>query len=82
MYFVRTFGEIVDQAWVPGKATYAFEGGQQFENLPVLRRRGRQKDKGYKYMVTAAIPFLFFIKIWSVLKTPLLPLSPPLVVQM
>ncbi|XP_060771322.1 histone-lysine N-methyltransferase, H3 lysine-36 specific isoform X2 [Neoarius graeffei] len=51
MYFVRTFGEIVDQAWVSGKATYAFEGGQQFDKLPVLRRRGRQRDKGYKYMV-------------------------------
>lgn len=60
MYFVRTFGEIVDQAWVSGKATYAFEGGQQFEKLPVLRRRGRQKDQGYKYMVMSAIPFLLF----------------------
>ncbi|XP_046714681.1 histone-lysine N-methyltransferase, H3 lysine-36 specific [Silurus meridionalis] len=43
MYFVRTFGEIVDQAWVSAKATCAFEGGQQFEKLPVLRRRGRDK---------------------------------------
>lgn len=60
MYFVRTFGEIVDQAWVSGKATYAFEGGQQFEKLPVLRRRGRQKDKGYKYMVMSAIPCLSY----------------------
>ncbi|KAB5565367.1 hypothetical protein PHYPO_G00240510 [Pangasianodon hypophthalmus] len=51
MYFVRTFGEIVDQAWVSGKSTYAFEGGQQFEKLPVLRRQGRQRDKGYKCMV-------------------------------
>ncbi|KAK3526082.1 hypothetical protein QTP70_014657 [Hemibagrus guttatus] len=47
MYFVRTFGEIVDHAWVSGQSTYAFEGGQQFEKLPMVRRRGRQKDKGY-----------------------------------
>ncbi|TSP90471.1 Histone-lysine N-methyltransferase, H3 lysine-36 and H4 lysine-20 specific [Bagarius yarrelli] len=47
MYFVRTFGEIVDQAWVSGNSTYAFEGGQQFEKLPMIRRRGRQKDKSY-----------------------------------
>ncbi|XP_062842786.1 histone-lysine N-methyltransferase, H3 lysine-36 specific isoform X2 [Trichomycterus rosablanca] len=51
MYFVRTFGEIVDQAWVAGKATFAFEGGDQFDMLPVLRRRGRQREKGYKYTV-------------------------------
>ncbi|XP_053334327.1 histone-lysine N-methyltransferase, H3 lysine-36 specific [Clarias gariepinus] len=55
MYFVRTFGEIVDQAWVPGKATFAFEGGQQFEKLPVLRRRGRQKDMSYKYIIPKRI---------------------------
>uniref|UniRef100_A0AAY4BSN1 Histone-lysine N-methyltransferase, H3 lysine-36 specific n=1 Tax=Denticeps clupeoides TaxID=299321 RepID=A0AAY4BSN1_9TELE len=48
---VTTFGKIVDHAWVPGKATYPFEGGHQFESLPVLRRRGRQKEKDYKYTV-------------------------------
>lgn len=72
MYFVRTFGEIEDKAWVSGKATYAFEGGQQFEKLPAPRRQGRQKDKGYKYMVTSAIPFQFFyhfIKICKKLKS-------------
>ncbi|XP_052430657.1 histone-lysine N-methyltransferase, H3 lysine-36 specific isoform X2 [Carassius gibelio] len=51
LYFVRMFGEIVDQAWVPAKATFPFDGGHQFEKLPVLRRRGRQKDKDYKYTV-------------------------------
>ncbi len=51
LYFVRMFGEIIDQAWVPAKATFPFEGGHQFEKLPVLRRRGRQKDKDYKYTV-------------------------------
>ncbi|ROL50219.1 Histone-lysine N-methyltransferase, H3 lysine-36 and H4 lysine-20 specific, partial [Anabarilius grahami] len=51
LYFVRMFGEIIDQAWVPAKSTFPFEGGHQFEKLPVLRRRGRQKDKDYKYTV-------------------------------
>ncbi|KAL2077525.1 hypothetical protein ACEWY4_027029 [Coilia grayii] len=51
LYFLKTFGEVVDRAWVPGKATYPFEGGHQFENLPVLRRRGRQKEKDYKYTI-------------------------------
>uniref|UniRef100_A0A673IMD0 Histone-lysine N-methyltransferase, H3 lysine-36 specific n=1 Tax=Sinocyclocheilus rhinocerous TaxID=307959 RepID=A0A673IMD0_9TELE len=51
LYFVRMFGEIIDQAWVPAKAIFPFEGGHQFEKLPVLRRRGRQKDKDYKYTV-------------------------------
>lgn len=76
MYFVRTFGEIVDQAWVSGKATYAFEGGQQFDKLPVLRRRGRQRDKGYKYMVMSASPFLFFYY-FSKKKRVLIQLLPP-----
>uniref|UniRef100_A0AAY4BTH1 Histone-lysine N-methyltransferase, H3 lysine-36 specific n=1 Tax=Denticeps clupeoides TaxID=299321 RepID=A0AAY4BTH1_9TELE len=51
LYFLKTFGKIVDHAWVPGKATYPFEGGHQFESLPVLRRRGRQKEKDYKYTI-------------------------------
>lgn len=50
-YFVRTFGDPVEMAWVPGKATHTFEGGHEFEHLPVLRRRGRQRDKNYKYTV-------------------------------
>ncbi|KAG5843239.1 hypothetical protein ANANG_G00148630 [Anguilla anguilla] len=50
-YFIRTFGEVVEQAWVPLKATHTFEGGYQFENLPVLRRRGRQKDENYRYSI-------------------------------
>ncbi|XP_031428465.1 histone-lysine N-methyltransferase, H3 lysine-36 specific isoform X3 [Clupea harengus] len=50
-YFVCTFGEPVEMAWVPGKATHTFEGGHQFEHLPVLRRRGRQRDKNYKYTI-------------------------------
>uniref|UniRef100_A0A8C1J3U9 Histone-lysine N-methyltransferase, H3 lysine-36 specific n=1 Tax=Cyprinus carpio TaxID=7962 RepID=A0A8C1J3U9_CYPCA len=62
LYFVRMFGEIIDQAWVPAKATFPFEGGHQFEKLPVLRRRGRQKDKDYKYTVKLTCN-LFVLKI-------------------
>ncbi|KAJ8348446.1 hypothetical protein SKAU_G00270350 [Synaphobranchus kaupii] len=50
-YFIRTFGDVLEQAWVPLKATHTFEGGYQFENLPVLRRRGRQKDENYRYSI-------------------------------
>lgn len=50
-YFVRTYGEILDQAWVVGRATFPFEGRHQFEDLPVLRRRGKQKEENYKYTV-------------------------------
>lgn len=53
MYFLETFGEIKERAWVPGNAILAFEGGQQFEDLPVLRRRGKQKEKDYKYTVNS-----------------------------
>lgn len=57
MYFLKTIGEIVEWAWVPGNAILPFEGGHQFEDLPVLRRRGKQKEKDYKYMVNLSIPF-------------------------
>ncbi|XP_061103895.1 histone-lysine N-methyltransferase, H3 lysine-36 specific [Conger conger] len=50
-YFIQTFGDGEEQAWVPFKAMHPFEGGYQFENLPVLRRRGRQKDENYRYSI-------------------------------
>lgn len=34
-----------------GKAIVLFEGRHQFEELPVLRRRGKQKEKGYRHKV-------------------------------
>lgn len=34
-----------------GKAIVMFEGRHQFEELPVLRRRGKQKEKGYRHKV-------------------------------
>uniref|UniRef100_A0A4W6E9L6 Histone-lysine N-methyltransferase, H3 lysine-36 specific n=1 Tax=Lates calcarifer TaxID=8187 RepID=A0A4W6E9L6_LATCA len=47
MYFLETIGEIVECSWVPGNVILPFEGGHQFEDLPVLRRRGKQKEKDY-----------------------------------
>ncbi|CAK6956491.1 histone-lysine N-methyltransferase%2C H3 lysine-36 specific isoform X3 [Scomber scombrus] len=55
MYFLETIGEIVESAWVPGNAILPFEGGHQFEDLPVLRRRGKQKDKDYKYTIPKSL---------------------------
>lgn len=51
MYFLETIGEIIESAWVSGNAIVPFEGGHQFKDLPVLRRRGKQKEKDYKYTV-------------------------------
>ncbi len=53
MYFLETIGEISESAWVPGNVVLPFEGGHQFEDLPVLRRRGKQKEKDYKYTVNS-----------------------------
>lgn len=41
-----------------GKAIVMFEGRHQFEELPVLRRRGKQKEKGYRHKVNK--DFIFF----------------------
>ncbi|CDQ82735.1 unnamed protein product [Oncorhynchus mykiss] len=51
IYYVETLGEMADHAWVPGKVTYPFTGGEQFTDLPVLRRRGKQREKDYKYTI-------------------------------
>jgi len=51
MYFLETIGEVVELSWVPGSVILPFEGGHQFQDLPVLRRRGKQKEKDYKYTV-------------------------------
>uniref|UniRef100_A0A673WUA4 Histone-lysine N-methyltransferase, H3 lysine-36 specific n=1 Tax=Salmo trutta TaxID=8032 RepID=A0A673WUA4_SALTR len=51
LYHIRTFGQPVELAWVTGKAIHTFHGGFEFEQLPLLRRRGRQRDEDYKYIV-------------------------------
>lgn len=40
-----------ESAWVPENAILPFKGGHEFKDLPVLRRRGKQKEKDYKYTV-------------------------------
>ncbi|XP_034399290.1 histone-lysine N-methyltransferase NSD2 isoform X2 [Cyclopterus lumpus] len=55
MYYLETIGEIAECAWVPGNAILPFEGGHQFSDLPVLRRRGKQKEKDYKYTIPKSL---------------------------
>uniref|UniRef100_A0A3B4TMJ7 Histone-lysine N-methyltransferase, H3 lysine-36 specific n=1 Tax=Seriola dumerili TaxID=41447 RepID=A0A3B4TMJ7_SERDU len=55
MYFLETIGEIIECAWVQGNVILPFEGGHQFEDLPVLRRRGKQKEKDYKYTIPKSL---------------------------
>uniref|UniRef100_A0A8C5UFT0 Histone-lysine N-methyltransferase, H3 lysine-36 specific n=1 Tax=Malurus cyaneus samueli TaxID=2593467 RepID=A0A8C5UFT0_9PASS len=50
-YYVDALGEPSEKTWVAGKAIVLFEGRHQFEELPVLRKRGKQKEKGYKQKV-------------------------------
>ncbi|ELW47981.1 Histone-lysine N-methyltransferase, H3 lysine-36 and H4 lysine-20 specific [Tupaia chinensis] len=54
-YYVEAFGDPSERAWVAGKAIVMFEGRHQFEELPVLRRRGKQKEKGYRHKVPQKI---------------------------
>uniref|UniRef100_A0A3P9IRQ7 Histone-lysine N-methyltransferase, H3 lysine-36 specific n=1 Tax=Oryzias latipes TaxID=8090 RepID=A0A3P9IRQ7_ORYLA len=55
MYFLETVGEVAERAWVPNGVILPFEGGHQFEDLPVLRRRGKQKEKDYKYTIPKSL---------------------------
>ncbi|XP_054872650.1 histone-lysine N-methyltransferase, H3 lysine-36 specific [Amphiprion ocellaris] len=55
VYYLETFGEIRECAWVPGSVILPFEGGHQFKDLPVLRRRGKQKEKDYKYTIPKSL---------------------------
>ncbi|KAG8128430.1 hypothetical protein E2320_015267 [Naja naja] len=50
-YYVEVLGDPSERAWVVGKSIVIFEGRHQFEELPVLRRRGKQKEKGYRHKV-------------------------------
>ncbi|NWH91528.1 NSD1 protein, partial [Aegithalos caudatus] len=50
-YYVDALGEPSEKSWVAGKAIVLFEGRHQFEELPVLRKRGKQKEKAYKHKV-------------------------------
>uniref|UniRef100_A0A3Q1JQ02 Histone-lysine N-methyltransferase, H3 lysine-36 specific n=1 Tax=Anabas testudineus TaxID=64144 RepID=A0A3Q1JQ02_ANATE len=51
LYYVRTFGEPVELMWVEEKSTHTFHGGFEFEQLPLRRRRGKQREQNYKYTI-------------------------------
>lgn len=55
LYHIRTFGEPVELTWVEGKATLTFHGGFEFEQLPLQRRRGKQRELNYKCTVITAL---------------------------
>ncbi|XP_032066966.1 histone-lysine N-methyltransferase, H3 lysine-36 and H4 lysine-20 specific isoform X3 [Thamnophis elegans] len=50
-YHVEVLGDPSERAWVMGKCIVIFEGRHQFEELPILRKRGKQKEKDYKHKV-------------------------------
>uniref|UniRef100_A0A1A7WSJ4 Histone-lysine N-methyltransferase, H3 lysine-36 specific n=1 Tax=Iconisemion striatum TaxID=60296 RepID=A0A1A7WSJ4_9TELE len=55
LYFLETMGEVAERCWVSGSVILSFEGGHQFDELPVLRRRGKQKEKNYKYTIPKSL---------------------------
>uniref|UniRef100_A0A8C6NWQ2 Histone-lysine N-methyltransferase, H3 lysine-36 specific n=1 Tax=Nothobranchius furzeri TaxID=105023 RepID=A0A8C6NWQ2_NOTFU len=58
LYYVRTFGEPKDFFWVEEKSTHTFHGGFEFEQLILLRRRGKQREQTSKYTVSICDPSL------------------------
>ncbi|XP_043077361.1 histone-lysine N-methyltransferase, H3 lysine-36 specific isoform X2 [Puntigrus tetrazona] len=50
-YFLKTFGEPEEQAWVPERSTHIFVGGYQFNNLPFVRGSGRQQDENTRHSI-------------------------------
>ncbi|XP_016118292.1 histone-lysine N-methyltransferase, H3 lysine-36 and H4 lysine-20 specific-like, partial [Sinocyclocheilus grahami] len=50
-YFLKTFGEPEEQAWVPEQSTHIFVGGYQFNNLPFVRGSGRQQDENTRHSI-------------------------------
>ncbi|XP_051734135.1 histone-lysine N-methyltransferase NSD2 isoform X1 [Ctenopharyngodon idella] len=50
-YFLKTFGEPEEQAWVPERSTHIFVGGYQFNNLPFVRGSGRQQDENARHSI-------------------------------
>uniref|UniRef100_A0A1A7YAR4 Histone-lysine N-methyltransferase, H3 lysine-36 specific n=2 Tax=Iconisemion striatum TaxID=60296 RepID=A0A1A7YAR4_9TELE len=51
LYHVRTFGEPKELFWVEEKSTHTFHGGFEFEQLILLRRRGKQREQSSKYTI-------------------------------
>uniref|UniRef100_A0A3P8Q1L4 Histone-lysine N-methyltransferase, H3 lysine-36 specific n=1 Tax=Astatotilapia calliptera TaxID=8154 RepID=A0A3P8Q1L4_ASTCA len=55
LYHVRTFGEPQELVWVEEKSTHTFHGGFEFEQLLLLRRRGKQREQNSKYTVNTIL---------------------------
>lgn len=51
LYYVRTFGEPAEVMWVEDKSTHTFHGGFEVEHLPLLRRKGKQREQNYRSTV-------------------------------
>ncbi|XP_026051463.1 histone-lysine N-methyltransferase, H3 lysine-36 and H4 lysine-20 specific isoform X2 [Carassius auratus] len=73
-YFLKTFGEPEEQAWVPERSTHIFVGGYQFNNLPFVRGSGRQQDENTRHSIPKR-----FVNSWraSVLEAEALLLEKP-----
>ncbi|XP_042307736.1 histone-lysine N-methyltransferase, H3 lysine-36 specific isoform X3 [Sceloporus undulatus] len=50
-YYVEALGDPSERAWVVGKAIVVFEGRHQFEELPFLRRKKKQKEEDHRHKV-------------------------------
>ncbi|XP_015251555.1 PREDICTED: histone-lysine N-methyltransferase, H3 lysine-36 and H4 lysine-20 specific isoform X3 [Cyprinodon variegatus] len=48
LYHVRTFGEPKELVWVEEKSTHTFHGGFEFDQLLLLHRRNKQREKSRK----------------------------------
>ncbi|XP_056587365.1 histone-lysine N-methyltransferase, H3 lysine-36 specific isoform X2 [Triplophysa dalaica] len=59
-YFLKTFGEPEERAWVAERSTHIFLGGYQFNNLPFVKGTGRQKDDNRRYSIPKR-----FLNSWS-----------------
>ncbi|CAB1460777.1 unnamed protein product [Pleuronectes platessa] len=51
LYHIKTFGEPVEHVWLEEKSTHTFNGGFEFEQLLLMRRRGKQTEKNSKYTI-------------------------------
>ncbi|XP_068072231.1 histone-lysine N-methyltransferase, H3 lysine-36 specific isoform X2 [Danio rerio] len=59
-YFLKTFGEPEEQAWVPERSTHIFVGGYQFNNLPFVKGSGHQRDENTRHSIPKR-----FLNSWS-----------------
>uniref|UniRef100_A0AAV2MJP4 ATP synthase peripheral stalk subunit OSCP, mitochondrial n=1 Tax=Knipowitschia caucasica TaxID=637954 RepID=A0AAV2MJP4_KNICA len=51
LYYLQTIEETEESAWIPENVVVPFESGHQFEDSLVLKRKGKQKEKDFKYKI-------------------------------